>query len=135
MELARYRHDGLTYAGPTEVVDQHVFIGARGEGVQVVDVSDPTQPRYVTTWDGGGVVTNVRTDSTGRLLVTSSGPHPGLDLLDVTSPDTPRSTLRFDVLAQSPMIGVDAPADVALAAHLALVADGEAGILLLPLCR
>ena len=84
-------------ASDLELFGNYAFIGSYGEGVVVVDISDPRQPKRVGKFDCPGGQNDIQLSPDGRYLAlaietTSNKCHPddeGTAILDVSDPAKP----------------------------------------------
>ena len=84
-------------ASDLELHGNHAFVGSYGEGVVIVDISDPTQPRRVGRFDCPGGQNDVQLSPDGRYLAlaietTANKCHPGdegTSIIDVSDPARP----------------------------------------------
>jgi hypothetical protein len=84
-------------ASDLELHGNYAFVGSYGEGVVIVDVSDPRQPKRVGKFDCPGGQNDVQLSPDGRYLAlaietTSNKCHPGdegTSIIDVSDPTKP----------------------------------------------
>ena len=85
-------------ASDLELHGNHAFVGSYGEGVVVVDVSDPLNPRRVGKFDCPGGQNDIQLSPDGHYLAlaietTANKCHPndeGTAILDISDPTSPR---------------------------------------------
>jgi hypothetical protein len=74
-----------------EVDDTTLALAAAGhDGVHVLDVTDPSDPRLVDTLIEGTDSHNVAVVPDANLAYNSRNGHPGIDVLDLSNPENPR---------------------------------------------
>ena len=84
-------------ASDLELHGDHAFVGSYGEGVVIVDISDPSRPRRVGRFDCPGGQNDVQLSPDGHYLAlaietTSNTCHPGdegTSIIDVSDPTKP----------------------------------------------
>ena len=84
-------------ASDLELHGNYAFVGSYGEGVVIVDISDPTKPRRVGRFDCPGGQNDVQLSPDGRYLAlaietTANKCHPGdegTSIIDVSDPAKP----------------------------------------------
>src|SRR6266536_3440193 len=64
------------------------YVANEFAGLQIIDVSDPTQPHWLAGYDNKGVALNVAV--AGSIAYVADGYGPGLRVIDVTDPTKPR---------------------------------------------
>lgn len=101
------------------VVGTRAYVAAGASGLHVVDLSDPTNPSVIGTWDSPGSAESVTVD--GTIAYLADGPF-GMRILDLSIPSnpTPLGTAFDDFVVF----------DVAISGKTAMVAAGGAGLLL-----
>jgi hypothetical protein len=85
-------------ASDLELHGDHAFVGSYGEGMVVVDISDPTKPRRVGKFNCPGGQNDIQLSPDGRWVAMaietrSNTCHPqdeGTSILDVSDPANPR---------------------------------------------
>jgi hypothetical protein len=84
-------------ASDLELFGNYAFVGSYGEGVVIVDISDPTHPRRVGKFSCPGGQNDIQLSPDGRYLAlavetTSNKCHPsdeGTAILDISDPTSP----------------------------------------------
>lgn len=93
-------------ASDLELHGDHAFVGSYGEGIVVVDISDPTNPRRVGKFDCPGGQNDVQLSPDGRyaamaIETSSNGCHDGEQgtvVLDVSDPANPVETAFIPIV-------------------------------------
>jgi hypothetical protein len=101
------------------VSGDYAFVTDYAFGLQVIDVSDPTNPTLVGTYDTPGTALAVVVE--GDLAIVADGDH-GLQLIDITNPTAPTLTGTFT--------GPDLARAVAVDGNIAVVANGTSELFL-----
>ncbi|MFN8495826.1 MAG: hypothetical protein U0350_50000 [Caldilineaceae bacterium] len=106
-------------AGMSDVAVAHGFayLAVGANGLQIVDVRDPSHPHQVSTLDTPGYVQGVDVINNFVYLADSEG---GLRIIDVARPTNPRAIAALTL--NSPVV------DVTVQDHYAFVAAGEGGV-------
>ena len=99
------------------VVRGFAYLAVGAQGLQIVDVRDPSHPHQVSSLDTPGYVQGV--DVVGNLAYLADDDG-GLRVIDVTSPTNPRAVGVIQV--------GDVAVDVTVQGHYAFVAAGKAGV-------
>lgn len=73
-------------AQKVKIVGNYAYVAGRQGGLSIVDISNPSAPRLMSSWNTTGYATNV--DVKDNLAVVSSNSG-GVYLFDITSPTTP----------------------------------------------
>jgi alpha-tubulin suppressor-like RCC1 family protein len=105
------------YANNVDVAGDFAYVAAGNAGLQVVNVSDPRNPRIVGAADTPGNANDVRI--VGNLAFVADG-EAGLRIFDISSPANPVLLGAAD----TPGVAMD----VAVFEGRAYVADGESGL-------
>ena len=95
---------GEVAASDLELHGDHAFVGSYGEGMVVVDISDPLHPRRVGKFDCPGGQNDIQLSPDGKYAAmaidtTSNECHPGDEgtvILDVSDPTNPREIAYID---------------------------------------
>lgn len=69
-----------------KVSGNYAYVACRQEGLQIVDISDPSEPKFVSRFDTKGYATSI--DIKDNLVLVSSGSG-GVYLFDVSNPAKP----------------------------------------------
>jgi hypothetical protein len=93
-------------ASDLELHGDHAFVGSYGEGIVLVDISDPTNPRRVGKFDCPGGQNDVQLSPDGRhaamaIETSSNGCHEGEQgtvVLDVADPANPVETAFIPIV-------------------------------------
>jgi hypothetical protein len=96
--------DGGVAASDLELHGDHAFVGSYGEGMVVVDVSNPLQPKRVGKFDCPGGQNDIQLSPDGKIAAmaidtTANECHPndeGTVILDVSNPANPREIAYID---------------------------------------
>jgi hypothetical protein len=91
-------------ASDLELHGDHAFVGSYGEGMVVVDISNPLQPKRVGVFDCPGGQNDIQLSPDGKIAVmaidtTSNECHPGDEgtvIIDVSDPAKPREIAYID---------------------------------------
>ncbi len=88
------RLEGLGNTRQIAVQDGRAYVTAREDGLFIIDVSDPAQPRLVGRYDTAELATAV---GVSGQIVAVGNRFAGLELIDVTRPEAPRhlATIRL----------------------------------------
>jgi hypothetical protein len=96
----------------------HAYVAAAGDGLVVVDVSTPTLPATVESYDTGANSVGVAASPRGYAYLADA--YGGLAVIDATTPATPVPIGSFDTPGSAEA--------VALYGGRAFVADQDAGV-------
>ncbi|MDQ3935404.1 MAG: hypothetical protein M3340_12330, partial [Actinomycetota bacterium] len=96
--------DGGVAASDLELHGDHAFVGSYGEGMVVVDISNPLQPKRVGKFDCPGGQNDIQLSPDGKIAAmaidtTANECHPndeGTVILDVSDPTQPREIAYID---------------------------------------
>ncbi|MBI2924511.1 MAG: hypothetical protein HYY24_02270 [Verrucomicrobia bacterium] len=108
--------------------------GFPGEGLVVLDVSDPATPQLVGRYDSTGDATDVTVAGNYAYLIdlepsfSEGGAGEGLVVIDISDPANPRRVGSYSHIVPSQYGGPDT---VAVAGHYVYVADCSAGLLVI----
>jgi hypothetical protein len=105
------------YANNVDVSGHYAYVAAGAAGLQVVDVTDPRNPRIVGAVDTPGNASDVRI--VGNLAYIADG-SAGLQIINVSSPANPVIVGAMDTPGEAQ--------DVMVSGSRAYVADGDAGL-------
>jgi hypothetical protein len=95
---------GGVAASDLELHGDYAFVGSYGEGMVVVDISDPTKPKRIGRFDCPGGQNDIQLSPDGRYVAMaietrSNGCHPqdeGTSIIDVSDPANPREVAFID---------------------------------------
>jgi len=90
------------------------YVANEFAGLQIIDVSDPTQPHWLAGYDTKGVALNVAV--AGGIAYVADGSSGGLQIIDVREPARPKWLGEYHTGGNA--------YDVAVAGSIAYVADG-----------
>ncbi len=101
------------------VDDNHAYIAEGDSGLQVVDISDPTDPDNVSDYDTPGIAVGVFV-SGDYAYVADGGYNQGLQVVDISDPENPTNASYYYTSDYAYSVFVDG--------NFAYIADGEAGL-------
>ena len=95
---------GQVAASDLELHGDHAFVGSYGEGMVVVDISNPLQPRRVGRFRCAGGQNDIQLSPDGKIVAmaidtTNNECHPqdeGTSIIDVSDPTQPREIAWID---------------------------------------
>ncbi len=90
-----------------QVVDHYLFVALWGRGVQVLDISDPTRPKWVGGWNPRRCQEGIHV-SGGRAYIADR--LAGLTVLDVSNPTQPAQIGNVDTPGDAFAVDVGASA-------------------------
>ena len=96
---------------------KYAYVAAGGRGLQVIDVSDPAQPKPAGEYSSGGMAQDVVVVGTTAYIADSTA---GLQVIDISNPTTPKLLSEYQTGGSS--------GDAAVVGDIAFVADGYAGL-------
>lgn len=104
-------------------IQNRVFLASGSQGLQVVDISDPTTPSLLSTFLLPGLASAVAVIDTGRVVVGRRDFGAGLSFIDVSVPTSP------SLIGQTLPGLVEDPRAIAVRDTVAFVADASRGLL------
>jgi len=122
------------YSRPTlSVFWQHpyLYVGGADNGVYVVDVADPKDPKYVGTVTFSPAIRVGQVQAIGNLLVATAAEGPATALMDLSGPTMPQDIAggRFDILDDQNMPRESYFSNIANGYAFYAIKDGGGGLL------
>ena len=115
--LSYYELPSGVYANSVDVDGGYAYIAAGSSGLYVVDVSDVSNPSFVSSLDTPGYATDVQVVNSTAYIADSDS---GLQIIDISTPATPVVVGFVDTTGYA--------SGVAVSGNYAYIADGNAGL-------
>jgi hypothetical protein len=110
-------YDTPGYAREIAVAGDHAFVADGSSGLQVIDISDPTNPTLAGTYDTPGTAQGVAVAGDHAFVADGSS---GLQVIDISDPTNPTLAGTYDTPGNA--------YGVTVAGDYAFVADGSSGL-------